>query len=134
MVEAAYVMNLVRSSQQNNEVNPIPLYAYGNTANLFNNAPINANFLRTAYHGLGSVVDVVTNVESLNYHGLQMQLQRRLSRGLQFGVAYTLSKAEGVQGWDPYTQEYQGALLRSDRHGPTALVECELLVPDSRSC
>jgi hypothetical protein len=74
MVEAAYVMNLVRNSQQNNEVNPIPLYAYGNPANLFNNAPINANFLRTTYPGLGSVVDVVTDVESLNYHGLQMQL------------------------------------------------------------
>ena len=122
MVEAAYVMNLVRNSQQNNEVNPIPLYAYGNPANLFNNAPINANFLRTTYPGLGSVVDVVTDVESLNYHGLQLQLQRRLSRGLQFGVAYTLSKAEGVQGWDPYTQD-----IRERYYGPTATDRRHLL-------
>ena len=44
-----------------------------------------------------------------------MQLQRRLSAGLQFGVAYTFSKAEGVQGWDPYTQD-----IRERYYGPTA--------------
>ena len=77
MVEAAYVMNLVRKSQQNTEVNPIPLYAYANPANLFNNAPINANFLRTAYPGVGSVVDVVT--ESI--HSTITAFRRRCSAG-----------------------------------------------------
>jgi hypothetical protein len=44
IAEIAYVGNFVRKSQQNHDVNPIPLYAYGNPANLFNNAPIDSSF------------------------------------------------------------------------------------------
>ena len=38
--------------------------------------------------------------ETLNYNAMQLSVQRRLHRGLQMGLAYTLSKSEGIQGYD----------------------------------
>ncbi len=120
VVEIAYIGNLVRHSQQNLELNPIPLYAYGDPKNLFNNAAVSPNFLRQQYPGLGSLSEAVTDVASLDYHGLQISAQRRLHAGLQLGAAYTLSKAEGIQGWDPYTSAEGEDALRERYWGPTS--------------
>jgi len=60
-----------------------------------------------------------TDEDILNYNALQVSVQRRLSHGLQMGVAYTLSKAEGVQGWDYLTEELYGKQgLRDRYYGP----------------
>ncbi len=47
------------------------------------------------------------SLSALNYNALQVQAQHRLSRGLQFGAAYTFSKALGTQGWDNYHAQRQ---------------------------
>ena len=52
---------------------------------------------------------------------MQLQVQRRLSNGLQMGVAYTLAKGEGYTGYDPYTDEIGGeAAIRARYWGPTS--------------
>jgi hypothetical protein len=121
-VEAAYVMNLIRNDYREIPLNPIPLYAYADPKNQFNGEALDANFLRTAYRGMGEVGDVVSGVDSLTYHSLQLKAERRLAGGLQFGAAYTYSRAEGMQGYDPYTEQLGGEeALRARYWGPTEL-------------
>src|SRR5205814_5866064 len=108
------------------------LHVYGNPINLVNNAPVNNNSLRAVYGqypGMGSVTAFVPNLypQSLKYNGLQLNVVRRLSKGLQMGMAYTLSKAEGYQqsntfgvGYDPYTDAIGGeAAIKARYWGPT---------------
>lgn len=56
------------------------------------NPGINANALRP-YAGLG-ILGLAENSGSSIYHGLQVSVERRFATGLQFGLAYTLSKSE----------------------------------------
>jgi len=52
---------------------------------------------------------------------MQMSLQRRLTRGLQMGMAYTLSWNRGIRGWDFVTEELGGKQgLRDFYYGPPA--------------
>ena len=53
---------------------------------------INANALRP-YLGLG-VLGLAENSGSSIYNGLQISIERRFATGLQFGLAYTLSRSE----------------------------------------
>jgi len=55
------------------------------------NPTTNANAMRP-YLGMG-VVDISENSGSSRYDGLQVSLERRFSHGLQFGLAYTYSRA-----------------------------------------
>ncbi len=55
------------------------------------NSGINANALRQ-YLGYG-VLDISENGGSSRYNGLQVSIQRRFASGLQFGIAYTLSRS-----------------------------------------
>ena len=50
---------------------------------------------------MGNITDFTNDLETLRYHSMQFSVQRRLSHGLQMGLAYTLSKGKGMQGWDP---------------------------------
>jgi hypothetical protein len=102
VVDVAYVYNNSRDARQSLLINPIPEFAYANPANVFNNTEINANLLRTAYPGMGSISETSDSVSSLNYNSLQMQAQHRLRHGLQFGASYTFSKTLGTQAWDNY--------------------------------
>ena len=63
---------------------------------------INADLLRTNYPGMGSVNQFSGSRTDLNYHAMQLSARRRMTHGLQFGLSYTLSKALGTQGWDPF--------------------------------
>ena len=56
-----------------------------------NATPYVANLLRP-YPGFGSITMLERNLSS-NYHSLQATLNRRFSRGLEFGLAYTYSKS-----------------------------------------
>ena len=90
---------------------------------------MDTNTLRTNYPGLGSIIqwkDVkdgfTVNNNTLRYNAMQLNVQRRLHQGLQMGLAYTLAK--GV-GWNGYNQDYldadpTGALNRLRLWGPTA--------------
>jgi hypothetical protein len=63
----------------------------------------------------------MTDDDILNYNAMQVSVQRRLSRGLQMGLAYTLSRHEGMQGWDFVTEELGGKQALRDRYyGPPA--------------
>jgi len=129
VVEMAYVGNFTRDSSRTVDLNPIPLDAYGNVNNLFNNTAIASSFLRTAYPGMGSVNRTFTDLETLRYNALQFNIQRRLSRGLQMGLAYTLAKGEGMQGYDQYTEQIGGKdALRARYWGPTPVDRTHNLV------
>jgi hypothetical protein len=119
VVDIAYVGNFDRKAVVTRQINPIPLGAYGNPNNLFNGGEINANLLRNAYPGMGAISYQCNCVSDLNYHGLQVNAQHRMSRGLQFGVSYVFSKALGTQGSDPYHTDrswYYGPLGQDRTH------------------
>jgi hypothetical protein len=119
VAEVAWVGNFGRHFWQIKTANNIPINAYGTPANLFRNEPISANFLRRDYPGLGPVRYLTTDTDILNYNAMQVSVQRRLNKGLQMGLAYTLSKAEGIQGWDFVTEELYGDKGIRDRYyGP----------------
>ena len=132
VAEVAYVGNFQFEAGRFVDVNRLPLNAFGDPNNLVNNAPINSNYLRTVYGkypGIGSVTAFIPDLypDSLRYNALQLNVVRRLSRGLQIGMAYTLSKGEGYQqsanfgeGYDPYTDQIGGEqAIRARYWGPT---------------
>ena len=125
VAEIAYVGNFTKNHGRTVDANRLPLYVYANPANLVNNAPVNANSLRQVYGpypGMGSANLYVPGLynETLRYNALQLQVTRRLSHGLQMGMAYTLAKGEGYTGYDPYTDEIGGeAAIRARYWGPT---------------
>jgi hypothetical protein len=96
---------------------------------MFNANGLATNFLRTAYPGMGTINQwkdagdgYTVNNNLLRYNALQMNIQRRLNRGLQMGMAYTL--ASGV-GWTGYNPDYleadpTGELNRLRLWGPTS--------------
>lgn len=98
VLDIGYVGNFDRHAQTTQELNPIPLGAYANSTNLFNNTELNSNLLRTRYPGMGTITYYSNSLSSVNYHGLQVSAQHRMSRGLQFGAAYVFSKALGTCG------------------------------------
>jgi hypothetical protein len=125
VAEIAWVGNYTWNHGRFVDDNRLPLYVYGNTSNLVNNAPVNANSLRYQYGrypGMGSVNVYVPGLynKTLQYNALQMQVQRRLTNGLQTGFAWTIAKGEGYTGYDPYTDEIGGeAAIRARYWGPT---------------
>jgi hypothetical protein len=119
VVDFGYVGNFERHAADTHDINPVPEHVYANPAYIFNGAEINANLLRTTYPGFGAIGYQTGSRSDLNYHALQMSVQRRLSHGLQFGAAYTFSKALGTQGWDPYHKArewYYGPLSQDRTH------------------
>ena len=126
--EIAYVGNFTNESGRTVDINRLPLYVYGNPANLVNNAPVNANSLRQVYGpypGMGSVTAFVPDLygETLRYNAMQLQVVRRLSKGLSMGMSYTLAKGEGYTGYDPYTDEIGGEeAIRARYWGPTPMI------------
>jgi hypothetical protein len=126
VAEVAWVGNFGRHFWRTKTANNIEPYAYAKPENLFRNEPINANFLRRDYPGLGPIRYLTTDDEILNYNALQVSVNRRLDHGLQMGLAYTLSKAEGLQGWDYLTEELYGKQGIRDRYyGPPSVSQTQ---------
>jgi hypothetical protein len=125
VAEIAWVGNYAWNFGREIDQNRLPLYIYGNVNNLFNGAAANANYLRTLYGrypGMGTVTQFIPGLYSqiLKYNSMQINVVRRLSNGLQMGMAYTLAKGEGFQGYDVYTDELGGAdAVRARYWGPT---------------
>ncbi len=132
VLDVAYVGNFDRHAQTQIELNPLPYGIYANPANLFTNAAgavseLNTNLLRTKYPGMGTITYYTDSLSTLNYHGLQVQAQHRLSKGLQFGASYSFSKAlgscgfapnaSGCNAWDPWhaTRQWYYGPLQQDR-------------------
>jgi hypothetical protein len=72
------------------------------------NPNINANALRP-YLGMG-VVAISENSGASRYNGLQVSVEHRFSKGLQFGLAYTLSRSrdDGSSLTDVLPNAYDG--------------------------
>jgi hypothetical protein len=96
---------------------------------MFNGNALDTDLLRTVYPGMGRIDKWVdkssgdtVNETLLQYNALQVSVQRRLNRGLQMGLAYTLAKGEGWTGWSPDILEADpsGALNRQYYWGPTS--------------
>jgi hypothetical protein len=71
---------------------------------------------------MGTIEQFIPNLynQTLKYNSVQVNLTRRLSQGLQMGMAYTLAKGEGFRGYDPYTDEIGGYdAVRARYWGPT---------------
>jgi hypothetical protein len=132
--EIAWVGNYEYESGRTVDINRLPLYVYADPANLVNNAPINNNSLRAVmgqFPGMGSVSQFVPKLynQTLKYNSMQINVQRRLSKGLQIGAAYTLAKGEGYNssntfgvGYDPYTDQIGGEQAIHSRYwGPSAV-------------
>jgi hypothetical protein len=126
VAEIAYVGNFTWNHGRFVDVNRLPLNVYADPANLVNNAPVNVSSLRMvygAYPGMGSVNQYFPGLynKTLEYNAMQLQVTRRLSKGLQMGLAYTLAKGEGYTGYDPYTDEIGGPeAIRARYWGPTS--------------
>jgi hypothetical protein len=92
VIDVAYVSTLARHLQQTRDINLIPYGARFLPQNQDPTAgrPRLDNFFRpyVGYTGIG----YVESASSSNYHSLQVQANRRFSRGLQFGGAWTWSK------------------------------------------
>ncbi|HLK68530.1 MAG TPA: carboxypeptidase regulatory-like domain-containing protein [Bryobacteraceae bacterium] len=102
-LDLAYVGSLGRHEQDNRNINfnafgqcfqaknqDPQLQAASPTALLGNNC-LSANFLKP-YQGYGSI-NIYQSEATSNYNALQVQVQRRTTKGLFVGVAYTWSKA-----------------------------------------
>jgi hypothetical protein len=90
------VGNFDRHALETMAVNPVPLYAYANPANLNNNTELTANLVRQAYPGMGAITYTSYSGSAVNYNGLQAAANHRLTKGLAFGVSYTFFKSAWV--------------------------------------
>ncbi len=94
IVDVAYAGTLGRHLQWNRNLNSIPLGANFQPSNFDptqSNRPLPANFLRPI-PGYGPL-NIFEMASSSNYHSLQVSARRRFTRSVQFGAAWTWSKA-----------------------------------------
>src|SRR5574340_340325 len=100
VIDVAYVGSMGRHLLFQRNINPIPMYAHFDPKNADSTtgSPLADNFLRP-YLGMGNINFRGFGATS-NYHGLQLSFNRRMSRGIQYGLAYTWSKSLGIGGAD----------------------------------
>jgi hypothetical protein len=118
VLDVSWVANLSRHLLQARNINPIPIGARLNPANqdpTQPGKPLPDNFLRP-YAGIGDLT-TYEFASAANYNSLQAQVQRRMSKGLRFGAAFTWSKSLGV------ANAYNGAVSpyfapRQRNYGP----------------
>jgi hypothetical protein len=129
--EVAYVGAWTYTGGRTQDINrPLNnVYLLADPSRMFNANALATNFLRTAYPGMSTINKwfdakdgYTVNNNTLRYNALQLNVQRRLNRGLQMGLAYTL--ADGV-GWTGYNPDYieadpSGALNTLRNWGPTS--------------
>ncbi len=129
--EVAYVGSWSYAGGRTEDINrPVnAVFMLANPNNLFNNTAKATNLLRTTYPGMGAInkwFDAAdgnnVNSNTLRYHSMQASLQRRMTRGLAMGAAYTLAKGWGWNGYEPLLLDADpsGDLNRLFYWGPTA--------------
>ena len=124
VLDVSYVGSLARHLINQRNINSIPMYARFDPANIdrTTNSPLPDNYLRP-YLGMGAI-NMRTFDGTSNYHGMQLSVNRRMTNGLQFGLAYTWSKSLGVSNGDfgglsyyfPWRQRDYGPLGYDIRH------------------
>jgi hypothetical protein len=101
VVDASYVGALSRHLFLRTNLNPVAMHARFDPRNedpTQPGRPLPDNFFRP-YRGFGDIYQYQTSGTS-NYNSLQVGVNRRFTRGLQFGLAYTWSRALGVASAD----------------------------------
>jgi len=101
VLDAAYVGSLGRHLLCQYNINIIPMFSRFDPKNLDTttaSSPLPDNFLRP-YQGMSSI-NVRGFGATSNYHSLQLGANRRMTRGIQYGVSYTFSKTLGVTAGD----------------------------------
>ncbi|MBL0156493.1 MAG: TonB-dependent receptor [Bryobacterales bacterium] len=100
VLDVSYIGSLARHLIIQRNINSIPMYAQFDAKNIdaTTGSPLPDNYLRP-YLGMSSINERTFDGTS-NYHGMQLAVNRRLSRGLQYGTSYTLSKSLGVSNAD----------------------------------
>jgi hypothetical protein len=103
VLDVAYVGSLGRHLYQRRDLNTLPYGARFLPQNQdpTTGRPLPDNFLRP-YQGFGSV-GYLEPASNSSYHSLQVQANRRFSRGVQFGAAWTWSKAMNYTDGDTGT-------------------------------
>ena len=103
VIDAAYVASAGRHLLYVRNINAIPLFARfdpNNRDTTTASSPLQDNFLRP-YAGMANI-NVRGFGATSNYNSFQLTANRRRSRGMQYGVSYTFSKALGVGAGDFY--------------------------------
>jgi hypothetical protein len=93
IVDVAYVGSFGRHLGENWQMNLVPYGAefLPQNQNPQTNTPLNDNYFRP-FMGYANIPQQIY-VGNSSYHSLQVAVNRRVSHGLEFGVAYTHSKA-----------------------------------------
>lgn len=93
VLDIAYVGALGQNLYWRRDINPVPAGANFQPDNMdpTTNTALPAAFLRPIT-GYGSIFMIEPGASS-NYHSLQVSARRRFTRGLEFGLAWTYSKA-----------------------------------------
>jgi len=142
MLDVAYVGTQARHLQNNRNLNYNPFgqcylpqnqdpqrQASNPTALLGNNCK-DANFLKP-YPGFGSI-NLYESQSTSNYNALQVSLQRRATKGLYLGLAYTWSKSLGIAG-NGIASTNDNSFVRPDQYtrqayyGPTSFDRRQVL-------
>lgn len=116
VLSVGYVGNVARHLTGQQNINEVP---YGAHFLPQNQSPAGGvlpdNFFRP-YPGYGTITYRTTGLTS-NYHSLQAQVTRRFKNGLEFGLAYTWSRAmDFADSYDGSVATYQ--TLRTWNYGP----------------
>jgi hypothetical protein len=104
VLDVAYVGSLGRHLVQRRSINSVPYGARFIPSSIDQTVaggatPLTDNFLRP-YKGYGDI-NLVEFAGNSNYHSLQVQVNRRVTTSLAFGLSYTWSKAmDLVDGYD----------------------------------
>jgi hypothetical protein len=120
VLDVSYVGSVSSHLLQARNLNPIPMFARFDPRNAdptLRGQPLPDDFFRT-YPGLANLT-INEFAASANYHSLQTKFERRFTRGLALGAAYTWSKALGVA--DAYNDSVSPYFdPRSRDYGPMA--------------
>jgi hypothetical protein len=105
VIDVGYTGNWGYNQQLSYDVNPIAVGARApfNTANADatnSGRSLPDILLRTVYPGF-STINSYNHLGHTNYNALTVSLQRRLSAGLLFGVAYTWARDMGTTSYNP---------------------------------
>jgi hypothetical protein len=104
VLDFGYVGSIGRHLLWRRNINPVPMGANFDPANAdptLKSKPLSAPFLRpmTGYND----IRMIEGASSSNYNSLQVSAKRRFTRGLQFGVSWTWSKAMDYNDGDSDT-------------------------------
>jgi hypothetical protein len=128
VIDASYVGSLSRHLFLRTNLNPIAMFSRFDPRNQDPTQPGRAlpdNFFRP-YLGYGDILQY-QNSATANYNSLQVAINRRYQSGLQFGLAYTYSKALGTASGDGTIVSLYFN-VRSRDYGPLSFDRSQTLV------